>query len=156
MTESNDRTEDPTEQGEILPSAKRENAPPARGENILALISAHTERPDLFPETVERHDPGFIKRLTEGAEASSKKFRDARFHFGKHQAYTSLAVSGAAALLILYFVWIVVERGSSVFWPVVSLAMLYAVTQGGRNGFLSIAKGIADLIRRQGKSGEKD
>ncbi len=60
---------------------------PGGSVDVLALIANYTERPDLLLEVVEKHDPGFIKRMNQNAEAGAVEFRKSRFNFGRFQAY---------------------------------------------------------------------
>lgn len=50
---------------------------------IAESISNYTNRPDLLLDAIEKHDPGFIKRLTKSAQEYSEKLRNDRFYFGK-------------------------------------------------------------------------
>lgn len=96
---------------------------------------------------MERHDPGFIKRMNTDAEEFSKKNRSARFRFGQWQAYCALALSVAAGLAVLYCVYLLIESKQAGFWTFIGLALLYAVSQGGTRGFLSLIDGIKNVIK---------
>lgn len=109
---------------------------------IVAQINKYTDRPDLFLETLERHDPGFIRRMNSEAETFSKKGRTARFNFGRFQAYTALFVSVAAALVCLGALVYMIEKNIFSFWNIIGLAIFYAITQGGTRGFVSLVEGV--------------
>ena len=132
--------------GEILP----DGAPdvPADGANWLALISNYTERPDLFLAEIEKHDPGFIKRMNKSSEERADKDYNARFNFGRFQAYSSLGVAIGAAIVILAVLAFAVYKGMGSFWLIIGLAVFYAVSQGGTQGFLHIAKSISELFKK--------
>lgn len=118
--------------------------------DVLAIIATYTERPDLLLEVVEKHDPGFIKRMNENAEAGAAEFRESRFRFGRNQAYMTLLVQVVAAFTILAFVGYVSYSGKLSFWLLIGFAVFYAVAQGGRGGFIEIARGLAGLLARKG------
>ena len=115
-------------------------------ESILALIASYTKRPDLFLESVEEHDPGFIKRMTQKVEEFSEKARDTKFNFSKVQAYSILAISTTTPFAILYLLYLHVSGGEPKFWTIIALAALYAMSQGSKSGFISIAGEIANLF----------
>lgn len=142
---SNDNPKD----GEIVP----DGAPdvPADGANWLAFVSNYTERPDLFLSEVEKHDPGFTKRMNEDAQRRSERTAEARFKFGRVQAYTALGLSAIAAAVVLGAVIIAVWFGAG-FWTIFALALFYAITQGGTFGFERIIEAIAELTGK-GPSG---
>lgn len=150
MTESNNGDPENVKSGDVLgPDDKRNDS--SVGDNYIALISQYTERPDLLIETLERHDPGFVRRMNEKAEARSDKMNNARFLFGGFQAYSGLAVSIIAAITMLGLVSYMVIAGQASFWIIIALIAFYAVSQGGPSGFLELCRGIADLFRRHTK-----
>ena len=60
MANDNDR---PAKDGEVL---EPDSSPDTKGVDILAHFGDHyTERPDLLIETLEKYDPGFVKRMNE-------------------------------------------------------------------------------------------
>lgn len=68
---------------EVLPPA-RDDATSVPGNiyaDIAAQINQYTDRPDLFLEAIERHDPGFIKGMNDEAREFSRKNRLSRFYF---------------------------------------------------------------------------
>jgi hypothetical protein len=122
---------------------------------VLALIAHYTERPDLLLETVEKHDPGFIKRMNQNAERNSEEFRRSRFLFGRNQAYATLVVQVLAALAVLFFIWTALDQKVLNFWMLLGFAVVYAVAQGGRSGFLEVARGLASLLGNKGNDKPK-
>lgn len=113
---------------------------------ILALISHYTDRPDMFLTEVERHDPGFIKRMNASLKARSEKFRESRYNFGHRQAYASLALRIIAALAFIFLIGVAVYEANG-FWTIIALVIAYSVSQGGPGGFLKIqgqALGVDD------------
>lgn len=118
---------------------------------LLAEVRNYTDRPDLFLETVERHDPGFIKRLNEGAEQHAKKLRHSTFNFGRFQAYTVLLVQVAlsfATIGVLAMAVIYNQAGAS---TIISLGIVLAIILSGPSGFGAIAETIERWLRRRPK-----
>lgn len=116
--------------------------------NLLAVFEdSYTDRPDLLIAEIEKHDPGFVRRMNAASEAGAAELREARFAFGKHQAYTALALSvlGAAAILVALVVAVVKSAG---FLTIISLGLVYAITQGGSGGFSRLIDACADMVRR--------
>lgn len=131
---------------EILPPEPPENGQGPAGETaILALISNYTNRPDLFLSEVEKHDPGFIKRMNALAEQHAQKLRRGKYRFGEFQAYVSLSLSFFAAIFTMLFIYLAVVNNNG-FWTIIALVIFYAVSQGGRGGFLRIIKGMERAI----------
>lgn len=114
---------------EIIPPSRSDGdgeSRPAIYADILAQFNQYTDRPDLFLEAVERHDPGFIARINSEARELSTKSRLARFKFGLIQSYTALCVSAGAAIgLLLVAVMLVIYKQSG-FWEFVGLAIFFA------------------------------
>lgn len=143
---SQDESKDEPKSGEVLPPKDPPPEDKAIYNQLIASITQYTDRPDLFLEAIERHDPGFIKRMNEESSSFSKKNREARFNFGQFQAYVTLGISGVAALVILAALVYLIYAGHASFWSIVGLALFYAVTQSGSKGFLSIIEGIKGII----------
>ena len=120
----------------------------------MSTLPSYTERPDLFLAEVEKHDPGFINRMNEGSVIRAERDSDARFYFGKVQAWVSMGVAVIAALAILLFVGITVLNGRG-FWSIIALGVLYAITQGGPSGFNRLIRAIATLFNNVPR-GDKD
>jgi hypothetical protein len=137
--------------GDVLPPEPDGESDVALHNSYLALVSNYTDRPDLLIAEIEKHDPGFVKRMNEATEHNAKQLREARFHFGKRQAYVALAVSTIAAIALLSLVGVSVWKGQG-FWQILALGLFYAITQGGSSGFARIIEAIGDLVR--GKNGE--
>lgn len=143
-----DEDSEPKE-GEVLgPTQASPEAP--IGDNYIALISQYTERPDLLIGELEKHDPGFTKRMNEQAEQRATRMSNARFWFGGVQAYLGLGVSVLAALVTLGLVAYAVVYGQPTFWLIISLAVFYAITQGGPSGFEELCRGVAAFFRKDG------
>lgn len=121
--------------------------PPVDNVQIAALISQYTERPDLFLETMEKHDPGFIKRINKNAEGHSKKLEKSQFNFGRVQAYSTLFIQVAAALWLLY-TFNAVVTSSAGFLSLLAIIIFFAISQSGLDSFIEIAKGVGRLIER--------
>lgn len=115
--------------------------------DIAAQITQYTDRPDLFLEAIERHDPGFIKSINDEAREFSRKFRRSRFRFGRFQAYSALLMALCAAGLVLYIIYDLSQRGLLTFWALLGLGIFYAITQSGASGFVKIASQIADIAK---------
>ncbi len=114
---------------------------------FMAFVSNYTDRPDLLIAEIEKHDPGFVKRMNAAAEKDSAELRAARFSFGKHQAYAALAVAVIAALAVLGAVFYAISKGAG-FGTLIALGALYAISQGGSRGFSRLIEAVSDLIAR--------
>ena len=151
---SDDKDEHAPKSGEILPpdagQAKADEV--GLSQTLLALVNNYTDRPDLLLAEIEKHDPGFIKRMNEASERDSSELRDARFHFGKAQAYTSLVVSVLAAFAVLGMGFLAIHKGAG-FGTLIALGALYAISQGGTRGFSRLVDAVSHLIGRA--KGEK-
>lgn len=117
----------------------------ALGQTLIALVSSYTDRPDLLIAEIEKHDPGFVKRMNEASEAHASEERAARFYFGKTQAYVSLAVSAIAAVAVIAAVFFAIDKSAG-FATILTLAVFYAVTQGGSFGFVKVIEAIKDML----------
>lgn len=115
---------------------------------IAAQITHYTDRPDLFLEVIEKHDPGFIKEMNKHAKEMQTRYSESRFTFGKVQAYTSLGVSVVAAIVIFACLVMLILGGHAGFWVIIALAVFYSISQGGRTGFLRIIKAVEGAINR--------
>ncbi|MBO0664172.1 hypothetical protein [Jiella flava] len=127
--------------------------PPNVYADIAAQINQYTDRPDLLLETIERHDPGFIKTVNDEAKAFQRIFRLSRFRFGRFQAYTALSISVLAAVAIFGIIAYLAFLGKLTVWMIVAFAIFYAVTQSGIGGFLKIAQHLAELLKSFGGKG---
>jgi len=121
----------------------------------LAQVSNYTDRPDLFIAEIEKHDPGFIKRMNAASEENATTQRNERFSFGKRQAYSGLVISVIAAVSLLLIVAIAVWKGQG-FWNIIALALLYAITQGGTSGFSRLIEGIQQMLQGKTKPDRDD
>ena len=134
--------------GEVLPPDREPGGTDGfLAPSILALISNYTDRPDLFLAEVEKHAPGFTKRMNASAERHSEQLRQGKYDFGKRQAYVALSVSALSAGAILFILGLAVWKAQG-FWAIIGLAAFYAVTQGGSFGFSQIIEACAALIGR--------
>ena len=116
----------------------------------LAQVSNYTDRPDLLIEKIEEHDPGFIRRMNEASERNAAEERDARFKFGKRQAYAGLSVSVLAAIASLGFLGLAIMNGAD-FWQIIAIGIVYAITQGGSFGFSRLVDAVAELLSSRNK-----
>jgi len=114
---------------------------------ILALISTYTDRPDLLIAEVEKHTPGFTKRMTAAAENYAEKRRNIKYKFGMWQAYTGLSIQFLAAVVTLFLLGATVFREAT-FLQMIALVIFYAVSQGGPSGFLKIVEACSRAIAR--------
>lgn len=150
----------PPVEPEILPpennaSGNKPDAAPLANV-LLAQVSNYTNRPDLFLETIEKHDPGFIKRMNDDAEVFNKKARKQMFSFGKIQAYAGLIVSVIAAFLLLGTIVASVFIKDIGFWQILAIGIFYAITQAGTSGFANIAGQVAKMVGSKGKESSDD
>lgn len=130
---------------EILPPDPTGGKDESAANFYLAQVSNYTDRPDLLIAEIEKHDPGFVKRMNAASERDASQRRDARFKFGKIQAYSGLAVSVISAVSLLVIIGIAVwfDRG---FWSIVGLGLVFAITQSGSHGFSRLVEGVRDLV----------
>lgn len=142
-----DEKKEPLE-GEVEEKPSISEAPQSTITNtqIYADIAQYTQRPDLFIAEVEKHDPGFVKRLNNLAEETAKKDGDIRFKFGKHQAYTGLIYQGFANICLFALAGGLLYTGKLGFSSIIGIAIFYAVIQSGFDGFIEIARGVAKVI----------
>lgn len=143
MTED-DRTPTSVEP-EILP----ENAPASSGGDTfyLARVTNFTQRPDLFLAEVEKHDPGFTKRMNERIHRNSERNRETRFYFGKAQAWATLGIRVMAALVAFFLLYLSVKNDAG-FWIIFGLTIYFAVSQGGKSGFEILIRAISERFAR--------
>lgn len=149
MTDREDAHSQPPKDGEILPPESTEAKADENGlsQAFLAFVSNYTDRPDLLIAEIERHDPGFVKRMNAAAEKDSAELRGARFRFGKHQAYAALAVSVIVALAITAAVFYAISKGAG-FGTLIALGAFFAISQGGSRGFSRLVEAVSELIGR--------
>lgn len=114
---------------------------------ILALVDNYTERPDLLIDTLERHDPGFVRRMHAITEEEAAESRKERNRFGKFQAYLGLFASFIGAICIIAFIGLAVFLGSS-FLTIIALGVVFAITQSGTAGFSRIIEAIVSHVRK--------
>ena len=148
MNESGEKDQVEVQSGEVLPKQESEKQPTS-ALNILALAQQYTERPDLFLDAIEKHDPGIVKRVNQRIEENSTRTHKSRFYFNLIQASISLITQVGVALFILFCIYLVVDRNDNGFWLIIALVVFFAISQGGKGGFLSIARGLADLFRKR-------
>ena len=154
MTDNDSSSDASADKVEVVPASETELETNPQGKprtgNIYAEITTYltqyTDRPDLLLQVIEQHDPGFIKSLNETAKKFSDKARNSRFRFSKIQAYSGLSVSIFAAVVVLIGLVYLIYSGNTGFWNFVGLAVFYAISQGGSDGFIRISKACAKLI----------
>jgi len=120
-------------------------------QHILAQINQFSERPDLFLETIEKHSPGFIKALVEDFKTVEKRDNDARYKFGKFQAYIGLIIQGLSGLVGLFGFIALIFTNQFGFGSAVGVTLFFAVSQGGVSGFQRIAEAFANILNKQKK-----
>ena len=121
--------------------------------NFLAVISQYTERPDLLIDTLEKHDPGFVKRMNAAAQNRAEKSSAARFRFGQIQAYVGLGIASIASLLVIGALFFMIFLGHTSILAILGLAVFFAVTQGGASGFMTIIRSIATMVGKGSSKG---
>lgn len=145
MSESNDESKKAIDATEIVHDVEEKSFKA----EILAQINQYSERPDLLLEVLEKHDPGFIKSLTKEIKNEDKKNNEARYKFGKRQAYTGLIVHSLTAVAIISSLILIILTKQVGFWSILGLSIFYAVSQGGVEGFMRIIKAVASLVQKQ-------
>lgn len=153
MTEDTDANADGAANGDVIPAGRPIplDDDGVNQNNILALVAQFSDRPDLLLETLEKHDPGFIKRMNEEVERAAQEELPSRNRFAKIQAYTSLGVSVTAALAVLGITTAMVVMGTAGFWNIIGMVIFYAVSQSGPGGFMRIVESIRNLLASRDK-----
>ena len=95
-------------------------------ESYLAHLTSFAQRPDLFLAEVEKHDPGFTKRIYERMHNNSERDREMRFFFGKAQAWVSLGIGLMAAIATLFLLYLSVKNDAG-FWTIFGLSIFFAI-----------------------------
>jgi hypothetical protein len=133
---------------EILPpeTSKKEGDSSPSAALLLAQISNYTNRPDLFLAEIEKHDPGFIKRMNKSAENHADKLQGSMFNFGRFQAYFALIFNSLMGCGLIAFIGWNVVKGEPKFWVIIALCIGFAITQGGTAGFSAITGAIAKAV----------
>ena len=121
--DENDRASTEAEP-EILP--KNASASSSGAESYLAHLTSFAQRPDLFLAEVEKHDPGFTKRINERMHENSERDRETRFLFGKVQAWASLGIGLMAAFATLFLLYLSVKNNAG-FWTIIGLSIFFAI-----------------------------
>jgi len=143
---SDEIDQDGPRDGEILPPSEVQGEQDsALSQTLIALVSSYTDRPDLLVAEIEKHDPGFVKRMNAASEAHAEEGRRERFKFGKVQAYTALCVSVVAAAALLGALYFAIHKDAG-FGVYVGLFLFYAVTQGGPGGFARIIDSLRHVV----------
>ncbi len=86
--------------------------------------------------------------MNAASEKDSEQLREARFKFGKIQAYVALGVAVIGALILLITVLVAVINGFATFPVIFALALFYAITQGGTHGFSRLIDAISELVKK--------
>ena len=141
------------EDPQIIPpdEAASSAATSAATQILLAEVKNYTDRPDLFLEMIERHDPGFIKRLNADAEDHAGKLRHGTFNFGRFQAYTVLFVQVVLSFVTIGVLAMAVIYGQAGASTIISLGIVLAIILSGPSGFGAIAETIERWLTRRPK-----
>ena len=118
--------------------------------NILAIIQAFGDRPDILLEMLERYDPGIIKRLNESTLETQKQDRLRLSRFSQISAFTVLycrvALAVLAFCLSLFFAWD--ERG-------IALSILFFVASiiflTGDQAFQAVCEAVINRLKKRDK-----
>ncbi len=116
---------------------------------ILALFQNNTNAKE-FLEVIEKHNPGFIKKLSDASKDTSTQSTKNRENFSRFQAYFSLLfriIFGGAVFGLLTS--LVIKNGELDFFTIIGLAILFAITQGGSQGFRNITAAIVEWIKNR-------
>lgn len=129
---------------EVLPKVEEEE----KKELLVQLMNHFAERPDLLIDTIEKYDPGFIKRYNDLVIAEEENDQRDRSKYGKIQSYVSLGIQSFSALSLLFILYILVSKGNPSFFQLVAWGIIFAITQGGRTGFAKIINQVVELVKR--------
>lgn len=116
---------------------------------IYNQFASYTEHPEKLLAVLEEHDPGFIKTLNEKTLEGFSEDKKDRQLFAKRQAYVSLGVGVFSVVAIFALAFYMVANGNLGFFSIIALAIFYAITQSGIDGFIEIAKGVAKVILKR-------
>ena len=115
--------------------------------NILAIIQAFENRPDLLLERLEEYDPGIIKRLNEAALKHLAVDQQRRSRFVQINAYSVLffRMAGAMAAFAscIFFAWD--ARGISL---IILFFLATIVFLGGEKAFLTICEAVVSWVKK--------
>ena len=142
---------DKPKQGKVLPPKDQSPTNISKTE-ILTIIANFAEQNHLTLEVLEKHDPGFIKSMTEHAERK----RNERFRFSQIQAYTGLVVKVLCALFCFYLLYLAVTGGSFAFFSIIAVTIFYGISQSGSKGFSELATALAQWITKGIKGNNRD
>ena len=130
-------------QSEVMPADDGKKMASVKLMSISALINNYT-----FAE-IEKHDPGFVARMTASAAAHGDRQRQDKLTFAKMQAYTALGLQVIAGLVLLASIaYAVMSEHGNLFWTIIGLALFYGVAQSGSAGFSNIASSIGRVVER--------
>ena len=129
---------------DILPPEDADNA--SSGDVVLQmLVQNFPENPAEVLDGLEKHDPGFTKRMIKRNEEFDKQEREVRFAFGKWQAYTTLALKSICVVGAVLAIFLAIYQNAG-FLYIIALAIFLAVAQGGSPVWRAIAEAIAARI----------
>lgn len=138
---ADDPTDIPEKSADIMPPrGDADTAAENATQILLAEVKNYTDRPDLFLETIERHDPGFIARFNRDAEAHAKKLQSSTFNFGRFQAYTVLSVQILLSFATIGVLAVAVIYNNAGSGTIISLGIVLAIILSGPSGFANIAR----------------
>ena len=105
----------------------------------------------MFLETIETHDPGFIKRLNADAEKHAEKLRTSTFNFSRFQAYAMLFVQVILSFATIGVLAVAVIYNQAGATTIISLGVVLAIILSGPSGFGAIAQTIERWLTRRPK-----
>ena len=120
--------------------------PTPKNQNKFAEISQFNERLDVVLSTIERYNPGYLKRTTDNIENFDEIFRDRRFEFGGKQAYTSLVCSWVGIISCFPAFLYVIFQDITGFWNTTLIVLMLIASQSGFSGFMRIIDGFSQLL----------
>ena len=121
----------------------------------IVQINDFTQNPDLFIETLEKHDPGFIKKVNSITIENAKQDQDFRNKFGKFQAWISLFIASTMAYLSFGILIILIMVHQFNLLNCIGVGFIYAVTQGKSRAFYLVIEKAFALIESYFKDKKK-
>jgi len=105
----------------------------------------------LLIEALEKHDPGFVRRMNKLTEKKTAQSNDSILKFHERQAYfiIGLSVFGVCFLLALFGILAYQEKMNLTVGFLI--IVLISVIQSGPSGLMAISRAVVRLIDRMKK-----
>ena len=116
---------------------------------IVNFLAQFGDRPDLLIETLEKNDPGFIKRVNEMGLVIASSQQTKQDAFARLNAYATMVVSLSSCLMLIgavyYALWL--KAG---FMSLIAIGFMLVALLGGPRGWGRISESIAKRVFSRG------